>query len=154
MILDEPTNHIDNDMVGWLEQYLYAYKGALLMITHDRYFLDRVANRIIEIDKGQLYTYPGNYSKFLESKADREEQLESSDRKRQNLLRNELAWIRRGAQARSTKQKARIERFEQISSQQVDRRDRQAGNGSCAHPGWAGKLSSWKILIRNLATGS
>ncbi|MDR3589568.1 MAG: ABC-F family ATP-binding cassette domain-containing protein [Negativicutes bacterium] len=121
LILDEPTNHIDNDMVGWLEQYLHGYKGALLMVTHDRYFLDRVTNRIIEIDKGRLYTYSGNYSRFLESKADREEQQEGSERKRQNLLRNELAWIRRGAQARSTKQKARIERFEELSAQQSDR---------------------------------
>ncbi|SMC76617.1 ABC-F family ATP-binding cassette domain-containing protein [Sporomusa malonica] len=117
LILDEPTNQIDNDTVAWLEQYLAKRKGALLMITHDRYFLDRVTNRIIELDRGRLYTYAGNYSKFLESKAEREEQQESSERKRQNILRNELAWIRRGAQARSTKQKARIERFEQLSAQ-------------------------------------
>jgi ATP-binding cassette subfamily F protein uup len=121
LILDEPTNHIDTDMVGWLEQYLHSYKGALLMVTHDRYFLDRVTNRIIEMDKGQLYTYAGNYSNFLEIKAAREEQQESSERKRQNLLRNELAWIRRGPQARSTKQKARIDRFEQLRAQQLDR---------------------------------
>ncbi|MDR3565968.1 MAG: ABC-F family ATP-binding cassette domain-containing protein [Negativicutes bacterium] len=120
LILDEPTNHIDNDMVAWLEQYLHSYKGALLMVTHDRYFLDRVVNRIIEIDKGKLYTYGGNYSSFLEAKAEREEELAGNERKRQNLLRNELAWIRRGARARSTKQKARIERFEQLSTQKVD----------------------------------
>lgn len=123
LILDEPTNHIDNEMVIWLEQYLHAYKGALLMITHDRYFLDRVSNRIIEIDKGKLYGYAGNYSKFLEMKAEREERQESSERKRQNLLRNELAWIRQGAQARSTKQKARIERFERLSAEKVSLRD-------------------------------
>ncbi|WP_371381506.1 ABC-F family ATP-binding cassette domain-containing protein [Sporomusa aerivorans] len=117
LILDEPTNHIDNDTVAWLEEYLARRKGALLMITHDRYFLDRVTNRIIELDKGKLYTYTGNYSSFLELKAEREEQAESSERKRQNILRNELAWIRRGAQARSTKQKARIERFEELSAQ-------------------------------------
>lgn len=117
LILDEPTNHIDNNTVAWLEQYLAKRKGALLMITHDRYFLDRVTNRIIELDKGKLYTYTGNYSQFLELKAEREEQQEASERKRQNILRNELAWIRRGAQARSTKQKARIERFEQLSAQ-------------------------------------
>ncbi|MBP2635712.1 MAG: ettA [Firmicutes bacterium] len=117
LILDEPTNHIDNNTVAWLEQYLVKRKGALLMITHDRYFLDRVTNRIIELDRGNLYTYSGNYSKFLEVKADREEQQEASERKRQNILRNELAWIRRGAQARSTKQKARIERFEELSAQ-------------------------------------
>lgn len=120
LILDEPTNHIDNDTVAWLEQYLANRKGALLMITHDRYFLDRVTNRIIEIDKGKLYTYSGNYSKFLEAKAEREEQQEASERKRQNLLRNELAWMRRGARARSTKQKARIERFEELNSQSTD----------------------------------
>lgn len=91
LILDEPTNHIDNDMVAWLEQYLHSYNGALLMITHDRYFLDRVANRIIEIDRGRLYGYSGNYGDFLLLKAEREEQQESSERKRQNLLRNELA---------------------------------------------------------------
>jgi ATP-binding cassette subfamily F protein uup len=123
LILDEPTNHIDNDTVAWLEQYLANRKGALLMITHDRYFLDRVTNRIIEIDKGKLYTYSGNYSKFLEAKADREEQQEASERKRQNLLRSELAWMRRGARARSTKQKARIDRFEQLSSQKIDLSD-------------------------------
>ena len=120
LILDEPTNHVDNDMVTWLEQYLQSYSGALLMITHDRYFLDRVVNRIIEIDRGRLYGYSGNYGDFLLLKAEREEQQESSERKRQNLLRNELAWIRRGAQARSTKQKARIERFEQLSSQKTN----------------------------------
>ncbi|HEY3423363.1 MAG TPA: ABC-F family ATP-binding cassette domain-containing protein, partial [Negativicutes bacterium] len=120
LILDEPTNHIDNDTVAWLEQYLHKRKGALLMITHDRYFLDRVTNRMIEIDKGKLYSYIGNYSTFLETKAEREEQQEGSERKRQNLLRNELAWMRRGAKARSTKQKARIERFEELSAEKID----------------------------------
>ncbi len=120
LILDEPTNHIDNEMVVWLEQYLHAYKGALLMVTHDRYFLDRVATRIIEIDKGRLYTYGGNYSSFLEKKAEREEQQAGSERKRQNLFRNELAWIRRGARARTTKQKARLDRFQQLGSQKAE----------------------------------
>lgn len=123
LILDEPTNHIDNDTVAWLEQYLHNRKGALLMITHDRYFLDRVANRIIELDKGRLYSYDGNYSKFVEMKAYREELAEASERKRQNLLRTELAWMQRGARARSTKQKARIERFEQLSADQPDTSD-------------------------------
>lgn len=123
LILDEPTNHIDNDTVAWLEQYLYKHKGALLMITHDRYFLDRVANRVIELDKGKLYTYAGNYSKFLELKTAREELQEAGERKRQNLLRNELAWIKRGARARSTKQKARIERFEQLSAVKTETSD-------------------------------
>lgn len=116
LILDEPTNHIDNEAVAWLEQYLQKRKGALVMVTHDRYFLDRVATRMIELDKGRLYTYTGNYSKFLELKAQREELEEAGERKRQNLLRKELAWMQRGARARSTKQKARIERFEQMSA--------------------------------------
>lgn len=123
LILDEPTNHIDTDTVAWLEQYLQKRKGALLMVTHDRYFLDRVATRTIELDKGRLYTYSGSYSLFLERKAEREELAEASERKRQNLLRNELAWIRRGAQARSTKQKARIDRFEQLSARKPDSGD-------------------------------
>jgi ATP-binding cassette subfamily F protein uup len=120
LILDEPTNHIDNDTVAWLEDYLAKRKGALLMITHDRYFLDRVVNRIIELDKGSLYGYTGNYSLFLELKMQREADQEASENKRQNLLRNELAWMRRGARARTTKQKARIERFEKLSDEKVD----------------------------------
>lgn len=119
LILDEPTNHIDNDTVDWLENYLHKRKGALLMVTHDRYFLDRVVNRIIELDRGKLYSYQANYSSFLEMKAEREEMEQSSERKRQNLLRNELEWIRRGAKARSTKQKARIERFEKLQDEQA-----------------------------------
>jgi ABC transport system ATP-binding/permease protein len=114
LILDEPTNHIDAETVQWLEQYLSRAGCALLMITHDRYFLDRVANRIIELDQGQLYSYTGNYSVFLEQKAERLEQQQASEQKRQNLYRRELAWIKRGAKARTTKQKARIERFEKI----------------------------------------
>lgn len=114
LILDEPTNHIDNETVGWLELYLNRRKGALLLITHDRYFLDRVANRIIELDKGRLFSYTGNYSKFLELKLLREEQEQSAEQKRLNLLRNELKWIKRGAKARTTKQKARIDRFERL----------------------------------------
>ncbi|ABO50339.1 ABC transporter related protein [Desulforamulus reducens MI-1] len=112
LILDEPTNHIDNETIAWLEQYLQKRKGALLMITHDRYFLDRVVDTIWELDNAQLYQYKGNYSTFLQLKAAREEQQESSEKKRQNILRKELAWIQRGAKARSTKQKARINRFE------------------------------------------
>lgn len=119
LILDEPTNHIDNDTVDWLEQYLSKLKGALIMVTHDRYFLDRVSKRILELDQGNLYHYPGNYTHFLELKAAREEQAEASGRKRQNRLRSELAWIRRGARARSTKQKARIERFEQLQAEKT-----------------------------------
>ena len=114
LILDEPTNHLDHETIEWLEQYLARYNGSLLFVTHDRYFLDRVTNRILELDHGNLYTYIGNYSSFLEGKAAREEQASASEEKRQNLFRRELAWIRRGARARTTKQKARIDRFEAI----------------------------------------
>lgn len=114
LILDEPTNHLDNESIDWLEQYLNKRKGALLMITHDRYFLDRVTNGILELDNGSLYSYTGNYSTFLEKKLEREELLKSSEEKRQNLFRKELAWIKRGAKARSTKQKARIDRFDKL----------------------------------------
>ncbi|WP_099468457.1 ABC-F family ATP-binding cassette domain-containing protein [Konateibacter massiliensis] len=114
LILDEPTNHLDNEMSQWLEDYLKKRKGALLMVTHDRYFLDRVSNRIIEIDKGAIYSYVGGYSQFLALKASREDMENATERKRQSILRNELAWISRGARARSTKQKARIERYEEM----------------------------------------
>ena len=120
LILDEPTNHIDNDTVAWLEEYLHKRRGALVLITHDRYFLDRVVNRIIELDKGCLYSYDGNYSIFLELKLQREADQEASENKRQNQLRTELAWMQRGARGRGTKQKARIDRFEQLSSEKAD----------------------------------
>ena len=120
LILDEPTNHLDNDTIDWLEQYLNKRKGALLMITHDRYFLDRVVNEIIELDNGRLFIYSGNYTYFLEKKLEREEREQSNEDKRQNLLRKELAWIRRGAKARTTKQKARIDRFEELSSREAN----------------------------------
>lgn len=120
LILDEPTNHMDNETVKWLEEYLNNRKGALIMITHDRYFLDRVTNRMLELNNGKIYSYVGNYSIFLEAKAEREAFNEASEMKRQNLLRRELAWIRRGAKARSTKQKARIDRFNELSSQEID----------------------------------
>jgi len=114
LVLDEPTNHLDNEMIEWLEGYLIKYNGAIIMVTHDRYFLDRIANRIVEIENGGLYGYPGNYSKYLELKAQREEMEIASERKRQTLYRKELEWIRRGAQARSTKSKGRIQRFEAL----------------------------------------
>ncbi|WP_019121537.1 ABC-F family ATP-binding cassette domain-containing protein [Brevibacillus massiliensis] len=117
LILDEPTNHIDNETVEWLEEYLSRYKGALLLVTHDRYFLDRVTNRIVELDGGKLYSYEGNYAAFLEKKAAREENEAAAESKRQNLLRRELAWLRRGAKARTTKQKARIQRVEELQNQ-------------------------------------
>ena len=116
LILDEPTNHLDNDTIDWLESYLNSFKGSILMITHDRYFLDRVTNRILELDKGVLYSYEGNYSVFLEKKMNRLQLAESMEAKRQNLLRKELAWVRRGAKARTTKQKARLQRFDELSN--------------------------------------
>jgi ABC transport system ATP-binding/permease protein len=114
LILDEPTNHMDNDVIEWLEQLLNQRKGALLMVTHDRYFLDRVVDTIIELDQGRLFRYAGNYSQYLESKILREELEESIEKKRQNLLKKELEWIRKGPKARGTKQKARIDRFETL----------------------------------------
>ncbi|MED4226782.1 ABC-F family ATP-binding cassette domain-containing protein [Neobacillus cucumis] len=114
LILDEPTNHLDFDSVKWLEDYLSRYNGSILLVTHDRYFLDRVANRMFELDGGNLYSYKGNYAAFLEAKAIREENEAASFEKNKNLFRRELEWIRRGAKARSTKQKARIQRFEEL----------------------------------------
>ena len=114
LILDEPTNHLDSEMADWLEDYLKKFKGALLMITHDRYFLDSVTNRIVELDKGKLYSYQANYEGFLELKAERMDMEKASERKRQSILRTELAWMQRGARARSTKQKGRIQRFETL----------------------------------------
>ncbi|MBI0576050.1 ABC-F family ATP-binding cassette domain-containing protein [Neobacillus cucumis] len=114
LILDEPTNHLDFDTVKWLEDYLSRYNGSILLVTHDRYFLDRVANRMFELDSGNLYSYKGNYASFLESKAIREENEAATFEKRKNLFRRELEWIRRGAKARTTKQKARIQRFEEL----------------------------------------
>jgi len=120
LILDEPTNHLDNTTIDWLEEYLNKRKGALLMITHDRYFLDRVVNEIVELDRGSLYLYKGNYSDFIEKKLERDEKEAGSERKRQGLLKKELAWIRKGAKARTTKQKARIDRFEKLNESNVD----------------------------------
>ncbi|PLS03531.1 ABC-F family ATP-binding cassette domain-containing protein [Neobacillus cucumis] len=114
LILDEPTNHLDFDSVKWLEDYLSRYNGSILLVTHDRYFLDKVANRMFELDGGNLYSYKGNYAAFLEAKAVREENEAASFEKNKNLFRRELEWIRRGAKARSTKQKARIQRFEEL----------------------------------------
>lgn len=116
LILDEPTNHIDNEMASWLEDYLQKFKGALIMVTHDRYFLDRVTNKILEISHGKLYSYEANYSKFLELKAQREEMEMAGERKRQSVLRMELEWAKRGCRARSTKQRARLERLEALKN--------------------------------------
>ncbi len=114
LILDEPTNHLDFEAVKWLEDYLSRYTGALLLVTHDRYFLDRVTNRMFELDGGNLYSYKGNYGDFLQAKAIREENEAATIEKQKNLFRRELEWIRRGAKARSTKQKARIQRFDTL----------------------------------------
>lgn len=116
LVLDEPTNHIDNEMAMWLEDYLNRFKGVLIMVTHDRYFLDRVTNKILEIDHGKLYGYTENYSGFLELKAQREEMELASERKRQSVLRMELEWAKRGCRARSTKQRARLERLEALKN--------------------------------------
>ena len=114
LILDEPTNHLDNQAIDWLEKYLQRFKGALLMVTHDRYFLERVTNRIIEIENSQLFSYPGNWSVYLERKLERQASEAATTSKKESLLRQELAWMRKGAKARSTKQKARIERFDKL----------------------------------------
>lgn len=116
LVLDEPTNHIDNEMAMWLEEYLNRFKGVLIMVTHDRYFLDRVTNKILEIDHGKVYGYTENYSGFLELKAQREEMELASERKRQSVLRMELEWAKRGCRARSTKQRARLERLEALKN--------------------------------------
>ncbi|MBU5287801.1 ABC-F family ATP-binding cassette domain-containing protein [Paraclostridium bifermentans] len=119
LILDEPTNHLDNDTIDWLEEYLNNKNLSLLMITHDRYFLDRVTNRIVELDKGRLFSYDGNYSAFLEKKMERLALESSMEQKRQSLIRTELAWVRRGARARTTKQKSRLQRFDDLVNTEV-----------------------------------
>lgn len=116
LLLDEPTNHLDEEMILWLEDYLKNYKGVILMVTHDRYFLDKVSNRILEISRGSMYSYDANYSKFLELKAEREEMELASRRKNQSILRIELEWAKRGCRARTTKQKARLERLETLKN--------------------------------------
>ena len=118
LIMDEPTNHLDYDMIEWLEEFLRAWKGALLMVTHDRYFLDSVCNRIVEVDSGSIYSYDTNYSGFLALKAQREEYARASERKRQSILQKEIEWMQRGARARSTKQKAHIQRYEALRDQE------------------------------------
>ena len=123
LILDEPTNHMDSDTIDWLEKYLENRKGALIMITHDRYFLDRVVNKTLELDGGKLYTYTGNYSQFLEKKLERQALESTMEHKRQRLYKKELEWIRTGARARTTKQKARIQRFEEIKNSKIEVND-------------------------------
>ena len=123
LLLDEPTNHLDAEMIAWLEEYLREFRGTVLMVTHDRYFLDRVTNRILEISHGQMYSYPANYSQFLEMKAEREEMELASERKRQSVLRMELEWAKRGCRARSTKQRSLLERLEALKNQSAPVKD-------------------------------
>ena len=123
LLMDEPTNHLDSQTSQWLENYLKQYRGAVVLVTHDRYFLDSVVHRIVEIDKGQMYSYDANYAGFLELKAAREDMEDAGERKRQSILRVELEWVRRGARARTTKQKARLERYEELKSRRAPVRD-------------------------------
>ncbi len=125
LILDEPTNHLDSQMSEWLEEYLKKFKGAVLMITHDRYFLDSVTNRIVELDKGKLYRYQANYEGYLKLKAERLDMAAATERKRQSILKVELAWMQRGARARSTKQKAHIQRYEALRDQKGPELDKE-----------------------------
>lgn len=126
LLLDEPTNHLDSEMVEWLEEYLKKYKGIVIMVTHDRYFLDKVTNRILEVGRGNLYSYEADYTKFLEMKALREEMELASERKRQSVLRMEIEWAKRGCRARTTKQKARLDRLEVLKSKNAPASDRLA----------------------------
>lgn len=159
LILDEPTNHLDNDMADWLEEVLKKRKGSLIMVTHDRYFLDSVSDRIIEIDKGNIYSYAANYSGYLELKAAREEIAQASERKRQSMLKVELEWMLRGAKARATKQKAHIQRYEALRDQSGPAADKTVEMGSVssrlgkttvelAH---VGKAYGEKVLIEDFS---
>lgn len=130
LVLDEPTNHLDASMSDWLEEQLRAYRGSIVMVTHDRYFLDSVAGRIIEIDKGNIYSYETNYEGYIQAKAEREDIEQAGERKRQSILRVELEWVKRGARARSTKQKARLERYETLKNTAAPVRDGQVEMGS------------------------
>lgn len=125
LVLDEPTNHLDSEMSEWLENYLNGYKGALVLVTHDRYFLDSVTNCIVEIDRGKLYRYQENYTGFLKLKAQREDMELAGERKRQSILRKEIEWMMRGARARSTKQKAHIQRYEDLKNQKGPEQERE-----------------------------
>lgn len=132
LILDEPTNHLDHEVADWLEEQLKKWNKALIMVTHDRYFLDSVANRIIELDKGKIYSYETNYAGFLERKAEREASMFAAERKRQSILRTELKWVQRGARARTTKQKARLERYENLKNQGAPKVDSKVEMSSIA----------------------
>ena len=148
LVLDEPTNHLDSAMTEWLENYLNRYRGAFLMVTHDRYFLDRVTNRIVEIDKGHLYSYTANYSRFLELKAEREEMALATERKAKSLYRMELEWMQRGARARSTKQKAHIGRFEALRDREKIEVDGQVEINSVSS-----RLGKKTIILDHISKG-
>lgn len=132
LVLDEPTNHLDNAMSEWLEEYLIQFRGAVLMVTHDRYFLDRVVNRIVEVDNGKLYSYPGNYSEFVRLKEERQNMALATEQKRKSLLRTELEWLSRGARARSTKQKAHIDRIKAMQEIQDIQEEKRVSMSSVA----------------------
>ncbi len=146
LILDEPTNHLDNEMADWLEEQLKKRRGAMVMVTHDRYFLDSVTQRIIEVDKGKIYSYDANYSGYLALKAEREEMAMATERKRQSILRVEIEWMQRGARARSTKQKAHIQRYEALRDQAAPVQDKTVELGSVAS-----RLGRTTVEIENLS---
>ncbi len=146
LVLDEPTNHLDSSMSDWLEENLKKRKGAVVMVTHDRYFLDSVSNRIIEVDKGNIYSYSTNYSGYLELKTQREEMAEATERKRQSILRTELAWVQRGARARSTKQKARLERYEALKNADGPQKD-----GTVALSSLSSRLGKTTVELHNIS---
>lgn len=146
LVLDEPTNHLDSSMAEWLEDYLKNFRGALLMITHDRYFLDQVVNRIVELDQGKLYSYQAGYAGYLELKAERMAMEQASERKRQSILRVELEWIKRGARARSTKQKSRIQRFEAMSTMEGPKDD-----GNVEMSSMASRLGRTTVEVSHLS---
>lgn len=148
LVLDEPTNHLDNEMADWLEEMLKKRTGAVVMVTHDRYFLDSVSSRIVEIDKGKIYSYEANYSGYLELKAAREESAVASERKRQSIFRKELEWVKRGARARTTKQKARLERYEELKNQTGPITDGRVALGSVAS-----RLGKTTVELNNICKG-
>lgn len=148
LVLDEPTNHLDSSMADWLEEYLKSFRGALVMVTHDRYFLDSVSNRIVEIDKGKIYSYQTNYTGFLELKAQREDMELATERKRQSILRVEIEWMKRGARARSTKQKAHIQRYENLAAQRGPQQDAQLELSSVTT-----RMGKTTVELKNITKG-
>jgi len=149
LILDEPTNHLDYGMIEWLQRYLTSFRGTVIMVTHDRYFLDEVCDRIVEIDRGSIYSFDTNYSGYLEAKAERLNLERSSEQKRQNILRREIAWIRRGARARSTKQKAHIRRYEELRDREVP----QSAREEFALASGASRMGRTTVEIEHLSYG-